>query len=314
LFKEKGRKTMLLLIVNQIVKMLLILIVGFICFRLKLVDQNGNKTLSNLLLMVVNPLLAIMALQIEYKSELVQGLLIAFVLAAISHVIGIVISQLCIRKNKNENFGIERFSSMYSNCGFMGIPLVQSILGSEGVFYLTAYMTVFNLFSWTHGILLMTGKTSKKELVKSLTSPMIIASVVGLILFFARITIPTVLADAINYIASMNTPLAMLIAGISVAQTDFSKMLKKWRLYYISILKLLVMPAFVLLVLMIVKVNTLVAVTILVAAACPSAATGTAFALRFQKDYRYSSEIYAFTTILSLITIPLFIYLAEILL
>jgi hypothetical protein len=305
---------MLLLIVNQIVKMLLILIVGFICFRLKLVDQNGNKTLSNLLLMVVNPLLAVMALQIEYKSELVQGLLIAFVLAAISHVIGIIISQLCIRKNKNENFGIERFSSMYSNCGFMGIPLVQSILGSEGVFYLTAYMTVFNLFSWTHGILLMTGKTSKKELVKSLTSPMIVASVVGLVLFFARITIPTVPADAINYIASMNTPLAMLIAGISVAQTDFSKMLKKWRLYYISILKLLVMPAFVLLVLMIVKVNTLVAVTILVAAACPSAATGTAFALRFQKDYRYSSELYAFTTILSLITIPLFIYLAEILL
>lgn len=302
---------MLLLIVNQIIKMLLILIVGCICFRLKLIDQNGNKTLSNLLLMVVNPMLAVMALQIEYKPELVHGLLISFGLAIISHIIGIIISQLFIKKKDNENVGIERFSSMYSNCGFMGIPLVQSILGAEGVFYLTAYMTTFNIFSWTHGIVLMTGKTSKKDLIKSLTSPMIVASIIGLILFFARITIPTVPADAINYISSMNTPLAMLIAGISVAQTDFTQMLKKWRLYYISILKLLIMPAIVFLVLMVVKVNTLVAVTMLVAAACPSAATGTAFALRFQKNYKYASEIYAFTTILSLISIPLFIYLAE---
>lgn len=140
---------------------------------------------------------------------------------------------------------------------------------------------------------------------------MLIASMLGLILFFAQIRLPALLADSINYIAGMNTPLAMLIAGISVAQTDLKQMLRNKRLYLISAGKLLIMPLLVLLVLMLIPVDSTVAYTILTAAACPVAATGTAFALRFQKNYQYASELYAFTTLLSLATIPLFVYAAE---
>ena len=200
---------------------------------------------------------------------------------------------------------------MYSNCGFIGIPLVQSILGGEGVLYLTAYMTVFNIFSWTHGMMVMTENFSPKELLKGLLSPMILSSLLGLLLFFAEIRIPALLADSMNYVASMNTPLAMMIAGISVAQTDLFGMLKNKKMYLISLLKLLVLPAIVLIGLAATHLPSTVACTILVAAACPVAATGTAFALRFQKNYRYASELYAFTTIASLVTIPLLMFVAE---
>lgn len=304
---------MLILIINQILKMLLILILGYACYRLKLIDQAGNKSLANLLLMVVNPMVAILSLQIDYQPELVHGLLISYLLAAITHLIGIALSQLLIRKSGNENYAIERFAAMYSNCGFMGIPLVQSILGNEGVLYLTAYMTVFNLFSWTHGIILMTGKASPSDIKKGLLSPMIIASVLGLILFFARIRIPAVPADAMNYVGCMNTALAMLIAGISVAQTDLKKMIQNIRVYYITALKLLIMPAIVLLLLSVLPLQPDVAMTTLIAAACPVAATGTAFALRFQKNYQYASELYSFTTLFSLVTIPIFVYAGELL-
>lgn len=302
---------MFTLIVNQILKMLLLMLLGCVCYRLKFIDQNGNKMLSNLLLMIVNPILAIVVLQTDYSPHLVSGLLTAYLLAFLTHGVMVIVSTLLIRNQKDPDCCIDRFSSMYANCGFMGIPLVQSILGNEGVLYLTAYMTVFNLFSWTHGIIIMTGKTTRKDLQKGLLSPMIIASILGLVLFFLQIRLPAVLGDAMTYVSNMNTPLAMMIAGISVAQTDFSKMLKNRKLYFTSAVKLLLMPALVLAGLAVAQVDSTVACTTLIAAACPVAATGTAFALRFHKNYKYSSELYAFTTIASLATIPLFVYAAE---
>lgn len=299
------------IIITQIIKMLLLLLVGYACCRFRLIDQNGNKSMANLLLMVVNPILAITALQADYDPRLVKGLLTSFALALAAHLIGIALSTVLIRKTGNADYSIERFSAMYSNCGFMGIPLVQSILGSEGVLYLTAYMTVFNLLSWTHGMILMTGNASWKDLKKGLLSPMILASTLGLILFFTRIRFPALIGDTLDYITGMNTPLAMIIAGVSVAQTNLPAMLRNKKLYLVSFLKLLLMPALVLAALLVLRSDSVPACAILIAAACPAATTCTAFALRFQKNYRYASEIYAFTTLSSLATIPLFVYAAE---
>ena len=302
---------MFVIIVNQILKMLLLLLLGCLCFRMKLIDETGSKVLANLLLMVVNPMLAIVSLQTEYSAHLAQGLLVAYLLAFLTHLVASILSTILIRTTGNPDCGIDRFASMYSNCGFIGIPLVQSILGNEGVLYLTAYMTIFNFFSWTHGIIIMTGTFSWKELKKGLLSPMIFASVLGVVFFFGRIHIPDLLLDSMNYVAGMNTPLAMLIAGISVAQTSLLSMLRNRKLYLISASKLLIMPALLLIVLALIPVDPMVGCTMLVAAACPVAATGTAFALRFHKNALYASELYAFTTIASLVTIPLFVFMAE---
>ncbi len=309
------------IIITQIVKMLLILFVGILCSRLNLIDDHANKGLANLLLLVVNPIVTLMAMQADYEPELVTGLLVSFALAVATHLLMIPTANLLIKKDGNDNCAIERFAVIYSNCGFFGIPLVQSILGNEGVLYLTAYMTVFNVFSWTHGLGLMTRDTSDhkgksfaesaKNLAKNLCTPMIFACAIGLVLFALQIKFPPVLTDTLNYIGNMNTPLAMIIAGVSVAQTNIADMLKNRRIYLVTFAKLLLMPAIVFVILLLVRVESTVAYTILVAAACPCAATGTAFALRFRKNYAYSSEIYAFSTLCSLITIPAFIFAAE---
>ncbi len=302
---------MFVIIINQILKMLLIMLAGYVCYRVGLVDQHGNQTLANLLLMVVNPIVALMALQTDCSPERISGLLLSYLLAAAVHVIGVILCTAAVRRTGNPDYSIERFSAIYSNCGFIGIPLVQSILGSEGVVYLTAYMTVFNLFTWTHGIILMTGKASLKDLIKGLFSPMLIACITGLVLFFTGLRFPPVIGDALNYIGSMNTPLAMIIAGISVAQADIPGMFRIKRLYFITVIKLFAMPLIVLAILWVIRVDPTVAYTILVAAACPSAATCTAFSLRFGKNYRYASQIYAFTTVCSLLSVPILVYTAE---
>ncbi len=309
------------IIITQIVKMLLILFVGILCSRLNLIDDHANKGLANLLLLVVNPIVTFMAMQADYEPELVTGLLISFALAIATHLLMIPVANLLIKKEGNSDCAIERFAVIYSNCGFFGIPLVQSILGSEGVLYLTAYMTVFNVFSWTHGLGLMTQDSSEKQstsvaasaktLLKNLCTPMIFACTIGLILFALQIKLPNILSDTLDIIGNMNTPLAMIIAGVSVAQTNIIDILKNRRIYLVTFAKLLIMPAIVFVILLLVKVDSTVAYTILVASACPCAATGTAFALKYQKNYAYSSEIYAFSTLCSLVTIPAFVFVAE---
>ena len=302
---------MFLIISNQIVKMFLIMITGYLCYRARLVSHEGNKTLSNLLLMVINPLLVISTFQTEYTPELMRGCVISFLLAVLTHVVGIAIAYLCIPAKASRDSNIERFSCIFSNCAFMGIPLISSILGNEGVLYITAYSVAFNLFCWTQGLILMTGNTSWQQVKKGLTSPMIIGIVIGLTLFVCRISLPPVLSDSISYLASMNTPVGMLIAGVALAETDLLQALKNRRLYLVTALKLLLVPLIMIVLFSFLPIDKNVLYTIAVAAACPAATTGTMFALRYDANYRYASEIFAFSTLVSLVTIPLMVSLAE---
>ena len=304
---------MFLLISNQVAKMLILMLIAFACYRLNIIDQSGSKVLANFLLLVVNPFLIISAYQMEYSAHLAQGLLISFGLAALTHLVAIPLAHLILRPSDSphSDYRVERYSAIYSNCGFMGIPLVSSILGHEGVLYLTAYMTVFNFFTWTHGLCVMRGKTSAKEMIRGLISPMVICCLLGMIMYFSRITLPEVLLDPIDYIAAMNTPLAMIVAGVSIAQSDLRKAFVKVRISLTMAVKLLLIPVVMLFIFRLLNLDRTILYTTLVASACPTAATGTMFALKYDCDFTYASEIYAISTVFSLATIPVVVLLAE---
>ncbi|MGN8631199.1 AEC family transporter [Blautia sp. HCP3S3_G3] len=302
---------MFLLIFNQLLKMLFIMLLAVICFKIGLINQEGNRNLSNLLLMVINPCVILTVYQTDYEPRLVKGLLISFAAAVIAHILAIAIARVLIRAKDNRNYAIERFAAVYSNCGFIGIPLINSVLGSEGVFYLTAYMTVFNILAWTHGLTLLTKKFDPKCLKEGILSPIVLATLAAMALFFAQIRIPDVLLDSMTYVADMNTPVAMMIAGFSLAQTDLKKTFTHVRLYWVSFVKLLAVPFAVLIFLGFFHLDYTVAYTTLIAAACPVSATTTMMCIRLNDNYTYASEIFSFTTVLSIVTIPLVAFAAS---
>ncbi len=259
--------------------------------------------------MIVNPCLIITVYQTDYDPKLVKGLAIAFIIALLSHLIGITIAKLAF-SDKNNDFEIDRFTAIYSNCGFMGIPIVSSVLGNEAVFYLTGYITVFNFLSWTHGIGLLKRQFSIKELKEGILSPMILATAGGLLLFLLQIRLPEVVFDSIDYIASMNTPLAMIVAGLSVAQADLKKIFSNLRVLKVCMIRLFIIPLAVLLILSVLPIDLLITYPILIASSCPSATTGTMMAIRYDRNYTYSSEIVSVSTILSMFTIPIITFIA----
>ena len=299
------------IILSQVLRMGLILVVGYVIFRMKLITHEGNVCLSNLLLLVVNPLMIFQSFMVAYTPARMRAFGISALLAAMAHLIAVGLAVLVARKNGNGNHGIERICVIFSNCGFMGIPLISSILGSEGVLYLTPYIVVFTVFLWTYGLSQMIGKSSPQLILRGLTSPAMIAIVIGLIFFVTGLRLPDFMDGGFDTLASMNTPLSMLIAGISLAETDLAGALKKKRLYLICAFRLLVVPAAFLLLIRFLPVSRDIRIVNLIAAACPAATSGTLFALRYGGDYKYASEIFAVSTVLSMATIPLFVFLAE---
>ena len=299
-------------VINQILIMFIIILIGIVCYKIKFIDIDMNKKLSNIVLMLVNPLLIFESYQREFDPALLNGLFISLGLAVITHVVGILISLIALRNSKQKaDLAIERFAIIYSNCGFIGIPLINGIFGSEGVFYVAAYMTMFNIFAWTHGLITVSGKSDLKTVVKSLLSPSILATVVGFLLFVTKIMLPNIANQSLGYIAEMNTPLAMLVSGVTIAQTDILSMLKKIRSYYITFLKLLVIPIIMILIFRNFPISRIVMLSSILAVSCPTAVTINLFAIRFDKNYYYAAELFAMTTIMSAFSIPIVMMIAD---
>lgn len=293
-----------LIIGERIIIMFIILLIGFFCYKKGLITKQGTKQLSVVELNLVNPILIFMSYQKDYDSAMTHNLIWAFILSALSYAVAIALSYVFISK-KQKSFSVERFSIIYSNCGFIGIPLINGLFGAEGVLYLTAYITFFNFLVWTHGLMTMKEKIDFSSALKALKAPSVIAIFLGLICYFTRLSLPTVPAQALQYISDMNTPLAMIIAGATAAQTNILCVFRKPRNYLICFYKLLAIPLIAFLVIRLFNVPSIVCTTLTVAAACPVATTGIMFAITLNKDSEKCSELFTMSTLLSLLTLPL---------
>lgn len=303
-----------LTVLNQVLVMFVLIIIGFIAFKTKLVNDTGNRQMTNILLYIIAPLVIIDAYQMEYNEQLAKNLAIAFALGISSHLIAMAVSYIFIRKKGNEQkTPIERFSIIYSNCGFMALPLISALFGSEGVFYASAYMTVFNVLSWTHGYIMISGKGDKKTIKSAFLSPVIISVAVGLLIFFIKIPIPSVLKTSISYMASLNTPLAMIVTGVSLAQTNIFAAFKQLRCYYVMFLGCIAVPLSAMAVYLFLPLPQNLILVNLVSTACPCAVTTILFSTKFNLDSAYASRILTLSNICSIITIPTVVFLYQLL-
>ncbi len=292
------------IVAGKIVQMFIILIAGYIAFKTNLIDAAATRKLSNLLLMLVAPLLIFNSYQMDFDLRLFYGLLWTLAASAISFAVCIFAARLIFR-GEDPHRAVEKLAVAYSNCGYIGIPLANGILGAQGVFYMTAYVTVYNIFFWTHGVMLMGSSNGFRGLWRKLVNPTLIAVFAGIVFFVTGLRLPEFLATPLQQLGSMNTPLAMIIAGANLAQGNLLETLKKRRLYSISLVKLVVFPLITLAIVLLLPIDFNVAFTVFVGSACPVGAGVIMFAERYEKDAHYAAELFMVTTVLSALTIPL---------
>lgn len=305
---------MTLLLLRQIAMMMAMILIGVLCKKRKLISQPAYKDLSNLLLLVVNPLLVLSTFQQEYNPERMRGFLIALAISAGGMAILILLARLFLSAKNNPLYRIERFCASYPNCGFFGIPLAYGVFGAEGVFYLTGTIMMFNVFFWTHGVRLVADSglpMTGKEIARRVLNPMIICCVLGLISYVLRIAYPPVIVESITLIGRMNTPLAMLIIGGVLAGTNFKKLLANRRIYWIAVCRLILLPLGVLLFFLPFNLREEIWVSVMIALAGPTATGCVALAILYDNEPVYASEIVAITTILTAATLPAVILLGR---
>lgn len=298
---------------EKIAEMFLILWAGYLLSRCGLINTETNRRLSNLLLMFVSPFLIFVSYQMDFSGELLTGWLQTLFFSILSFGLTIFATRFVIPGSSLYDKSLERISVIYSNCGYIGLPLLDALFGQQGVFYMTVYMTVFNVLAWTQGVMLLDRKRDIRQMAKSLCSPMVIGVALGVLCFFCQIRMPEILLNPMTAIGDMNTPLAMLIAGASLAEADLLQMLRKGRLYLISAIKLFFCPLLFLAAAIWFPFGDLPLTTVFLGAACPSGTLATLFALRYNRDNAYATELLAISTVLSILTIPLMILVKDLL-
>lgn len=307
-----------IIVAVQAVIMLILLGAGYGLYKGKLLGDEATKQLSNIAITIINPIVIFNAYQTDFDPRKLRGLLVALALSFAAQALLVGAASVIVRP-AHENYQTERFALSYSNCAFMGIPLVEATFGSDGVFYLTAFITAFNVFMWTHGVILMSGggkKTAKehaRELLKILISPSILSIILGLAFFFAGLRLPEILQEPLNYLGSMNTPIAMIVSGATIAKSGLLDCFKSKRVYALQTVKLLIVPillAALFVPVQIFGIDSSIVNTILIAAAAPTASATIMFAYKYGRDEKCASNHFALSTIASIITIPLILMLS----
>ena len=163
---------------------------------------------------------------------------ISFVVSLGAMLIGFLIGEIIFKKNQN----IDKFAIGFANAGFIGIPLVTSIMGIDKVFFLSAYLVCFGILSYTYGIYMVSGN-KKLITVRSLVlNPGIIAVVVGLLIFISPIKLPTIIYSAFNLVGGTNTPIAMILLGTYIAKSKFITLFSDRHAYFVCFVKLIIIP------------------------------------------------------------------------
>ena len=297
------------LLLYKIIQLFLIMILGFVLVKVKLVKSEDSVVLSKLSLYLFMPAVIINAFNVEMTNDIMVGLIIAFFTAVLIH-IGLFILD-CVLKKHFKATSVERASIMYSNAGNLIVPLVTYILGEEWLIYSSAYLIVQLVFMWTHGVRLFSKqKINAKNILLNVN---MLAVLFGFVIMILRLRLPVFIGEIASSLGAMLAPSGMIIAGMLAASVDFEKMLKIKRLYFVVIARLVIYPVIIVLLLkgisLIVRIPDIDTVMLIsyLASITPAASTIMQFSQIYGKDSYYATAINVVTTIVCVITMPLLI-------
>lgn len=296
------------ILLRQIAIMALLIAVGLYLSRKGFLTAQGSRDLGAILLRIIIPCVIVKSYITQYSRERLLELALSAGLALAGFALAMGIAYLAYGRRRR----IENFAAAFCNAGFIGIPLVQAVIGEEGVFYVAASIALLNLFQWTYGVFIMTDRRDAISARTIAKNPVVIAIVVGVVLFVSRIPVPGIVTSTLGYIAGMNTPVAMLLMGTYMAKLSWRQLLLDKRAYGCVLLRLVVIPAAILLVFWVLPVqNENVALAAYLAAATPVGANICVFAQQYECDYQFSVVTVCLSTVLSILTVPAMVSLAQ---
>ena len=303
-----------ILLMQQIVQLFLMIFMGYLIVKTGLVRDDDSKVLSKIILYLIVPCVIINAFQVDYTTDTVKGLLIAFAASVMTQVILLVVISVAGKLlHLNE---VEVASVYYSNSGSLIVPIVTFILGQEWVLYGCVFMSVQLVFLWTHCKKIISREASYdwKKIILNIN---MLSIFIGVILFFTGIRLPEIIGNTLASVGTMIGPASMIVTGMLFAGMNLKQIFANKRVYFITFLRLIVVP---LIALVLIKFSNLasfsadgnkIMLIVFLAIITPSASTVTQMCQVYGNDSRYASAINVMTTLLSIITMPVMVMLFQ---
>lgn len=299
-------------IINQVSVLFLIMSVGFIIKKIKMIDRENVKKLSEILINVTLPCMIIISFQTKFSTTMLNNAKIIFIVSFLIHVISVVLGYLLYKNSKRKNVLI--FSTIFSNCAYMGYPILDSLYkNNNGVFYGAMYVICFNIFAYSLGVKLYASKEEKVTYKKMFINPGIISILIGFTFYITSIKLPMAIFRSIESIGEMTTPLSMIIIGSLIAEANFNNSIIKFETFLSIALRIIVFPLIVFVIFKFIGVDGIVRNICVLCTGMPIATLTAIFAEKYNDDSYYASMLVVISTLLSMITLPFLIYLTSIL-
>lgn len=303
------------IILQQTLRMSLYMLLGYLLFKKGKINVEGSKMLAGLLLWLIIPSTILDSFCVEFTVERAEAFLVSTLLGGTALAISLAVARVLFPKD-----GIAQFAAAFSNAGYIGIPLIQASFGAEAVFYLVGLILLLNFFQWTYGTSIIqkelqpNSRAVTQRLRKILLNPIVISAAIGICIFFTGLggQMPRLIEDCVEGIATMNAPLAMIVLGVYLAQTNVWSLFTDQRLYCISAVRLLLIPLIILAVFFYLPVDNQLKLTILIAIAAPAGANVAVYAQLYDANYTYACKTVTHSTIFSILLLPLFITVTKV--
>jgi len=308
----------MLLIVSKVLVVFIYIGVGFIANRLKVLPEESVKHFISLVMGITVPCLMISSITgQEINGSMYRNTILVLVLSAVIYIVTTVLTTLLSDRifpgKEQQDRNVLASAMTGCNSGFMGLPIASAVFG-ELVFYYLAIQTIVNntyLFvlslSQLHHREGRKSSKSLREKLRPLVNPTSVATVAAAIMLFARLHLPEYIMGIVEPLGDVTIPLSMILVGVQLGGTDFGRLLSDKDLLITSAVKLILMPVIALLILTPFHVDPVVKLTSLLAVCFPSAVIGVAVAAQEQKNTLLMAEAVSVSTLLSIITLPVWI-------
>ena len=298
----------IMVVFQTMLKLFLLLVLGFVLFKCHIFDEYTNKKISSLIVNVASPMLIISSIAgVEGNNKSIVFLMIG---AGILMYIGFIILGKIINRIfpfPKKDWPVYECMVVFANTGFMGYPVLLDVFGQEAVFYASLIHMAFNFFVYTYAIMCLTkGDDSEFKLnFKQLLTPGIILIFVGIFIYIFDIQLPSVLMDTINSVGSLTAPLSMMMIGSSLAVYPIKDSFTDWRSYVFAFVRLMIVPFVTMIMCRLLHIDAYYANITIITNAMPVGSMVLMLATQYNANVKIVTRNIVVSTLLSVITIPI---------
>ena len=303
-------------ILTQIFVLFSLIVLGYIIRKLGIVTAAINREIGALVLNITLPAFIITSMDFPFSPEVLKDSALLILISFAVYGVSILISKAYthITKAKGSGRPVLEYVIIFSNSGYMGYPVVYEIFGEKGVFYAAIYNMAFNILVWSYGVHLLRVKGTEVQMdlasrLKKIFNPGLISLIIGYTLFLTGTKLPEGISKVLEMVGQTTTPLSMMFIGFILTEVSLKDALKDWHVWGVSALRLAIIPGLTFITLTALGFTGLTLMIPVLIAAMPAAANTAIFASQLGGDYRTGSLMIFTSTLLSVITIPVLMYL-----